>query len=210
METGRKRFGEIPLLSAEQVDRTNRTMQHDSKLHPSGLTTNPELAQNLPQSATIRPATRADVPALKSILDAVGLFPSDLLEDMMADYFNNQPGSEHYWLTDDHDGPVGVAYYAPERLTEGTWNLYLIAIHSDRQGQGRGAALLRYVEEDLRARGERLLLVETSGLPSFEYQRAFYRKCDYDEEARIRDFYQAGEDKVVFRKALIASTLSPA
>ncbi len=184
-------------------------MQPDSNLHPSGLTNNPELTQDPLQSATIRPATQADVPALKSIIDAVGLFPSDLLDDMMADYFNHQPGSEHYWLTDDHNGPVGVAYYAPERLTEGTWNLYLIAIHSDRQGQGRGAALLRYVEEDLRARGERLLLVETSGLPDFEYQRAFYRKCGYDEEARIRDFYQAGEDKVVFRKALVAPTLSP-
>ena len=51
-------------------------------------------------------------------------------------------------------------------------------------------------------RGERVLLVETSGLPGFERTRAFYRKLGYDEEARIRDFYQAGEDKVVFRKAL--------
>ena len=24
----------------------------------------------------------------------------------------------------DDGGPVGVAYYAPERMTEGTWNLY--------------------------------------------------------------------------------------
>ena len=42
----------------------------------------------------------------------------------------------------------------------------------------------------------------TSGLPSFERTRGFYRLCGYDEEARIRDFYQAGEDKIVFRKAL--------
>ncbi|MBC7891254.1 MAG: GNAT family N-acetyltransferase [Sphingobacteriaceae bacterium] len=185
-------------------------MQHDSKLHHSDPITDPELAQLSPQSATIRPSTRTDVPALKSIIDEVGLFPSEMLDDMMADYFNNQPGTDHFWLTDDDNGPVGVAYYAPERLTEGTWNLYLIAIHSDRQEQGRGAALLRYVEQALREQGERLLLVETSGLPNFEYQRAFYRKCGYDEEARIRDFYQAGEDKVVFRKALVVSTLSPA
>ena len=29
-----------------------------------------------------------------------------------------------------------------------------------------------------------------------------YFKNGYDEEARIREFYQAGEDKVVFRKML--------
>ena len=149
----------------------------------------------------IRPATSADVPALKALIDALGLFPGEMLESMMADYFTN-PQSRDCWLTDEDTGPVGVAYYAPERLTDGTWNLYLIAIQADQQGQGRGAALMRYVEADLQARSERLLLVETSGLPSYDYQRAFYRRCGYTEEARIRDFYQAGEDKVVFWKAL--------
>lgn len=149
----------------------------------------------------IRPSTPTDRPALKALIDAVDLFPSEMLDEMMADYFTN-PDSSDCWLTDDHNDPVGVAYFAPERLTEGTWNLYLIAIHPDRQGQGRGAALLRYVEHQLRERGERILLIETSGLPDFEYQRTFYRGCGYEEEARIRDFYQAGEDKVIFRKAL--------
>lgn len=151
---------------------------------------------------TIRPVTSADVPALKFLIDAVGLFPPEMLDGMMADYFDDPANSGHHWLTLDDHGPVGVAYFAPERLTEGTWNLYLIAIHPDRQRQGHGAALLRYVEEILRAQGERILLVETSGLPDFEYQRTFYRLCGYDEEARIRDFYQTGEDKVIFRKAL--------
>ena len=149
----------------------------------------------------IRPTLPADVPALKALIDALDLFPGEMLDDMMADYFTN-PDSSDAWLTDDDNGPVGVAYYAPERLTEGTWNLYLIAIHADRQGQGRGAAIMQYVEQALRARGERLLLVETSGLPGYAYQRAFYRRCGYTEEARIRDFYQAGEDKVVFWKSL--------
>lgn len=152
----------------------------------------------------IRPTTTADVPALKALIDALDLFPGEMLDDMMADYFTS-PDSRDCWLTDDDKGAVGVAYYAPERLTDGTWNLYLIAIQADRQGQGRGAAMMRYVEHDLRTRGERLLLVETSGLPGYEYQRAFYRRCGYTEEARIRDFYQAGEDKVVFWKALIES-----
>ena len=150
---------------------------------------------------TIRPTLPEDVPALKTLIDALGLFPGEMLDDMMADYFTN-PDSRDCWLTDDEDGPVGIAYYAPERLTEGTWNLYLIAIQANRQGQGRGAAMMRYVEQALREGGERLLLVETSGLPSYEYQRAFYRRCGYTEEARIRDFYQAGEDKVVFWKTL--------
>jgi ribosomal protein S18 acetylase RimI-like enzyme len=87
-------------------------------------------------------------------------------------------------------------------MTTGTWNLYLIAIHPNRQGQGYGAALIAHLEQSLAARGERVLIVETSGLPAFDRTRAFYRKIGYEEEARIREFYQAGEDKIVFRKAL--------
>ncbi|MEG5000657.1 hypothetical protein [Microcoleus sp. B4-D4] len=52
------------------------------------------------------------------------------------------------------------------------------------------------------ARGGRVLLVETSGLPEFDRVRSFYRKCGYDEKARIRDFCKAGDDKIVYRKAI--------
>lgn len=89
-------------------------------------------------------------------------------------------------------------------MTDRTWNLQLIAIHPNHQGQGRGAKLLGYVEQALMMHGGRMLLVETSGLPDFERTRRFYVKCGYEEEARIRDFYATGDDKVVFRKVLNA------
>jgi GNAT superfamily N-acetyltransferase len=88
----------------------------------------------------IRPVTPDDTAALKVVIDANGLFPSDMLDDMMSGYLNGG-ASDDFWLTDDDDGgPSAVAYYAPERMTAGTWNLYLIAVHPDRQGKGRGAA----------------------------------------------------------------------
>src|SRR4028119_818971 len=156
----------------------------------------------------IRPTTPNDTAALIALADATGLFEPNQLEEvgeMLGDYFGGNSGSEHFWITDDdEDGPVGVAYCAPEPMTDGTWNLYLIAVRPDRQGQGRGATLVRYVEQTLTARGGRILLVETSGLPDFDRTRLFYAKCGYEEEARIRDFYAAGDDKVVFRKVLSA------
>lgn len=48
--------------------------------------------------------------------------------------------------------------------------------------------MLRRVEEDLRARAQRLSLVETSALPQYARTRAFYVECGYEEEARIRDY----------------------
>ena len=153
----------------------------------------------------IRPTTTDDTAAILALAVSSGLFPSEATDEVAAvlvGSLSGENGPDHVWVTDDDGGPVGVAYYAPERMTEGTWNLYMLAIHPDRQRQGRGAALVRHVEEALAARGARLLLIETSGLGSFERTRAFYRALGYDEEARIRDFYQPGDDKVVFRKAL--------
>lgn len=152
----------------------------------------------------IRPVASSDMAALTAVIDESSLFPSEMLDDMISGYFSGE-ASNDFWLTmdgADGAGPMAIAYYAPERMTQGTWNLLLIAVHPDYQSRGQGAALLKHIEDALAARGERLLLVETSGLPEFDRTRAFYLKCGYHEEARIREFYQAGEDKIVFRKVL--------
>ena len=106
----------------------------------------------------VRPITQADLPALKGIIDAVELFPSEMLDEMTAGFLAGT-GAREFWLTLDSDGPAAVAYCAPEKMTEGTWNLLLIAVHPEHQKKGFGAALLKQVEGTLVAQGERLLLV---------------------------------------------------
>jgi ribosomal protein S18 acetylase RimI-like enzyme len=154
----------------------------------------------------IRPTKPEDAEALIAVANTIGFQPNELeeLRKMLADYFGGNTDSDPFWITDDdeEDGPVGVAYCEPERMTDQTWNLLLIAIRPDHQGQGRGRTLMRYIEETLKARGGRMLLVET--LASFERTLTFYAKCGFEEEARIRDFYTAGADKIVFRKVLNA------
>lgn len=148
----------------------------------------------------IRPLAAEHLLSVKAVIDDVGLFPSDLLDGMVDPFLT---GAEEFWFVALEDGAAcGVAYCAPERLTDGTWNLLLIAVRGDRQGRGVGAALTRHVERTLAERGGRILLVETSGQPGFDRTRAVYRRLGYVEEARIRDFYTAGDDKVVFWKRL--------
>lgn len=153
----------------------------------------------------IRLTTLDDTKALIDLAEASGLFePSqtEYLSQMLIEHFNNQLETQDFWFTDFDNEPVGMAYVAPERMTDGTWNLYLIAVHPHHQRQGRGKALMKHVEKMLTERGERVLLVETSGTDDFEYVREFYRNSGFKEEARIREFYAAGVDKIVFRKKL--------
>ena len=76
----------------------------------------------------IRPTTPDDTAALIALADATGLFrPNELdeLSVMLADYNGGNIDSDHFWITDDDGGPVGVAYYAPAPMTDQTWYLYV-------------------------------------------------------------------------------------
>lgn len=87
-------------------------------------------------------------------------------------------------------------------MTDGTWNFLSIGVEPSKQGRGVGAKMMAHLEAMLATQGERVLLVETMGPPELERTREFYRKNEYIEEARIREFYEAGADKTVFWKKL--------
>lgn len=144
-----------------------------------------------------RALSRADIPALSTILEDTGLFPPDLLPDMAEPFLNGS--AEHLWLVIcDGETVVGFAYAESERLTDNTHNLLAIAVSPERQNRGIGKALVGAVQRQLARTGGRILLVETSSLAEYEGTRAFYDGLGFAREARIRDFYAEGEDKIVF------------
>jgi GNAT superfamily N-acetyltransferase len=155
---------------------------------------------------TIRSAKLADARAVRSIAVDTGLFDQDDwpgVEAIMSDSICGEL-EDHAWIVVE-DGTatvLGAAYYAPEPFSKRMWNLYFLGVLPTAQGDGVGGALVAHVEAVLRARGERVLIIETSGVPSFEATRDFYRKQGYAEEARIREFYGPDDDKIVFWKAL--------
>ena len=156
---------------------------------------------------TIRAMTKADLPAVKALVDAAGLDIAGDIGALTADYLaragsdGKKDGHSAEWLTCEQKGPVAVAWFEPEPTTEGAWNLRLTAVHPDHQGKGIGSLLVQHVEQELAERGARVLFVEVSSYDQFRRTRNFYRKIGYHEEARIREYYKAGEDKIIFRKS---------
>lgn len=114
-----------------------------------------------------------------------------------------EKASKDIWFVAECNGAVvSFGFCEPERATEGTWNLLAIAVAPPYQGQGIGADMMAYIERELSDRNQRVLLVETMGTEAFARTRQFYKNCGYTEEARIREFYEAGGDKIVFWKHL--------
>lgn len=97
---------------------------------------------------------------------------------------------------------LGFACFGPHPLTEGTFDLYWIAVDPEWRGRGIGHALLAQVEDEVRARGGRILVVETSGTAAYAPARRFYESCGYRYEAVIHDFYAPGDDLIIFCKPL--------
>ena len=74
----------------------------------------------------------------------------------------------------------------------------MIAVRQDLQGSGRGAALMRHAEQDLRERGQRLLVVRTSGTAQYARTRALYTRLGYQEHSRLPNCWTDGDDLVLF------------
>ena len=122
--------------------------------------------------------------------------------DEVIEGFLNQASKDIWFVYEDNDQVSSFGFCEPERMTDGTWNLLAIGVLPHQQGKGIGAKMMSHLEAMLTAQGERVLLVETMGTPELARTREFYRKNDYTEEARIREFYEAGADKIVFWKKL--------
>ena len=150
----------------------------------------------------IRPTQPDDIAALKEVLTETELFPAEMLPDMVGGFLAADESAD-IWLTCVTNGKaVGFCYAVPEDLAEGTWNMLAIAVLPGLQGGGCGGALTQHLETALKARGQRILIADTSGTDAFRQTRAFYSKQGYVEEARIRDFWAKGDDKVVYWKSL--------
>jgi len=123
-----------------------------------------------------------------------------------------------YEFTGAFDGErlLGYACAGPTPATEGTFDLYWLAVDPTVQGKGIGTTLVRAVERELRDRGARMLLVETSSRPDYSNTRAFYARCGYTEAARIKGdtgerligLLESRLDAIVYRAKFVATVFA--
>ena len=145
----------------------------------------------------LRTFTPGDGSGVVDLVVAAGMFTRDeaalFLDALVAD--------EATCLVEDAEDGAGLAavlLYRPEEAADRAFDLTMIAVRPDLQGGGRGAALMGHAEQDLRERGQRLLVVRTSGTAQYDGTRAFYRRLGYTEHTRVPDYWTDGDDLVLF------------
>jgi ribosomal protein S18 acetylase RimI-like enzyme len=124
-------------------------------------------------------------------------------EELIDCYLDDPSSSGYHILVAEVDSSVaGYICYGPTPLTEGTWDIYWVAVARENQRQGIGSALMKSAEKEIvRAKG-RLTIIETSSTPAYEKTRRFHISHGYEIIARIPDFYTPGDDKLILQKRL--------
>jgi GNAT superfamily N-acetyltransferase len=156
--------------------------------------------------AKVRPMTDEDKPAVIQMLRNIPEFKSaeiDVAEEVINSYLVDPIGSGyHIFVAEASSSIVGYICYGPTPLTEGTWDIYWLAVAPDKQSQGVGKALVNFADSKIKEKKGRLTLIETSSKPEYETTRLFYLAQGYEMACRIADFYAPGDDKLVFHKRL--------
>jgi len=136
--------------------------------------------------------------------DMFSLSEIDVALELIDIYLFNKQQKDYiiYVATDDSAEVVGYVCYGPTPATDGTYDLYWIAVSPPFQSKGIGRQLVAHVEKLIKKRHGRLIIIETSSRSDYTPTRNFYLKNNYEIKAQIKDFYSPGDDRVIFTKYL--------
>ncbi len=161
----------------------------------------------------IRRLRHADVEKLAALTDSTGFFyPEEITvaKELLTESATKGEGSGYFvYVAESGDNLVGYVCFGQSPLTRGTWDIYWIATDPDHQGAGIGTRLLRKAEHEISRKGGRLIVVETSSRELYRPTRSFYLSRGYREMAIIPDFYDVGDGKVIYGKAMAKRGAAP-
>jgi GNAT superfamily N-acetyltransferase len=147
-----------------------------------------------------------DCRTVKALIERTGYFRADeidiaveLVEERLV---RGAASGYEFVFAEINETLVGYACFGPIPCTAASFDLYWIAVDPRQQRSGIGRALVEAVEQRVIARGGKRLYIDTSGKDQYSPTRAFYERNGFYCDARLRDFYEPGDDRVIYAKAL--------
>jgi len=149
----------------------------------------------------------ADFATVRQLLTTAGVFTAeetdvalDLLQETLV---RGADVSGYHFCLAEMDGQLaGYACYGQVLLTQGSFDLYWLAVDPAHQRAGVARFLVTEVARLTRQAGGRALYAETSSLPEYAPARAFYERNGFTFLASFPDFYWIGNDKLTFKLPL--------
>jgi GNAT superfamily N-acetyltransferase len=146
----------------------------------------------------------SDVEAVRDIVVSTGFFRDDevpVAVSLVEERLKTGKASGYEFIFLEMDGkPVAYSCFGMIPCSLLSYDLYWIVTHNDYRGKGLGSILLKETEDQIAKLGGKSVYVETSSKEYYLPTQRFYQKNAYDLKARFEDFYDVGDDKLVYVK----------
>lgn len=150
---------------------------------------------------------KTDLVQIEEILKASGFFKESEVEialSLFEDKINNKENSTYQFvILENKDKILGYSCFGFIDGTETSFDLYWIAVNQNLKRKGFGTIILKETERIIRREEGVHIYIETSSTLLYKPTRHFYEKNSYTIEARIKDFYDINDDKIIYSKKLI-------
>lgn len=155
----------------------------------------------------IREMRKEDRESVQKILIETKKFTQEEIDVAMETidiYLNNRSQKDYFIFSAvlEDNSIAGFINFGPVPITEGTYDIYWVAVDPACQGRGMGTVLVSFVEEKVKAMEGYMICIETSSTEKYLPTQKFYEKLGYILESRIRDFYRIGDDRMIYVKRL--------
>jgi len=148
----------------------------------------------------------SDRKVIKALLESTRVFYDfeiDVALEIIDTFLNQGETSGYYFYVAEQDGNViGYVNFGPTPCTRASWDIYWMAVKKDLQGHGLGTVLMKMAEDKIAEMNGENIWIETSSRPDYLPTRTFYLKTAYAQVSELRDFYDKGDNKVIFVKYL--------
>jgi GNAT superfamily N-acetyltransferase len=146
----------------------------------------------------------ADPPRILKLVQAAGVFSAEEARVAAELAETTLSGTETYrWLIAEAEGRlVGYTCFDRVPFSRVSFDLYWIAVLPDCRGTGLAAELMRRTARFAAAKRGTQMFAETSSREPYAPARAFYERVGFEPVARFPDFYDIGDDKIVYRLKL--------
>ena len=150
--------------------------------------------------------TESDINAIEDIIRSNGFFREDeilVAVELVNERLSKGPASGYEFLFADYQGrTVAFSCYGLIPCTLHSYDLYWIASHNDFRNMGIGSFILELTEKEIKKSGGYGIYIETSGKEQYLPTRSFYERNNYFLKAKLDNFYDKNDDKLIFVKFL--------
>jgi len=154
--------------------------------------------------AQIRPATDADGPALRGLIELdVGAMPYAAIPTYFLGLAFEGRSTESRAVVAERGGEIlGFALFGEIAGAIGAGRLHFISVTAAARLRAIGARLCEAAVADLRSHGARLVIAEVPAHPALASGLALLARSGFAETARVADYYKDGIDLVLLQRTI--------